>query len=264
MAHIDGALHAESAGLRHAPPMVFVHPNPMDSASWLYQMAHFSTWFRCVAVDLPGYGRSPGATEGLTMTDLADACWEAVDEHATGQPAVLVGCSVGGAIVQHMAHRQPGRTGSVVISGCGWREEKDFVPGRVAAYQARGLDYRADYARQCFGAAFRTTPLAGWLVDLWTERNATADLDSILRMFAALGEPDPDWLARGLRSPVLVLSGSEDFTNGPARALAERIPDAEFVELAGAGHACQIEQPWAFDGEVLRFLRAHGHGHLPG
>lgn len=259
MAHLEGPLHAEALGLPGAPPMVFVHPNPQDSAGWLYQTAHFSTWFRCVAVDLPGYGRSPRAGEDVTMVDLADACWEAVDAHADNQPAVLVGCSVGGVVVQHMAHRRPDHTAAAVISGCGWREEKDFVPRRMAAYQAGGLGYRAEYALECFSEPFRATPLARWFAGMWMERNETADLDSILRVFAALGERDPDWLARELPAPALVVSGSEDFTNGPARALAARIPDAEFVELAGAGHACQIEQPWAFDAEVLRFLRAHGH-----
>lgn len=263
MAHIEGPLSSEVLGPSGAPPMVFVHPNPMDSSGWLYQTAHFSTWFRCVAVDLPGYGRSPRASQGLTMIDLADACWEAVDAHANDEPAVLVGCSVGGVVVQHMYHRRPERTGSVVISGCGWREEKDFVPRRVAAYQAGGLGYRADYALECFGTSFRSTPLAKWLSDMWIERNGTADLDSILHMFTALGQPDPDWLACGLRAPVLVVSGSEDFTNGPARALAERMPDARFVELTGAGHACQLEQPWAFDAELLRFLHAHGYDGLP-
>jgi hypothetical protein len=27
--------------------------------------------------------------------------------------------------------------------------------------------------------------------------------------------------------------------------------------------ACQIEQPWVFDAEMVRFLRANGHQHLP-
>lgn len=262
MAHIEGALHAEALGLPDAPPMVFVHPNPMDASTWLYQTAHFSTWFRCVAVDLPGYGRSPRASEGLTMVDIADACWEAVDAHATDDRAVLVGCSVGGAVVQHMYHRRPERTDSVVISGCGWSEVKEFAPGRIAAYQAGGLGYRADYALESFGKSFRTTPLSKWLVDLWMERNATADLDSILRMFAALGAPDPEWLSRELRAPTLVIRGSEDYAVG-AQTLADRIPNAEFVELAGAGHACHLEQPWVFDAEVLRFLRANGHHDLP-
>src|SRR5690606_38941247 len=95
LAHIDGPLYAEVMGPQEAPPMLFIHPNPMDSSSWLFQMAHFSTWFRCIAVDLPGYGRSPTASEGLTMDDIAEACWETVDRFAPGREAVLVGCSVG-------------------------------------------------------------------------------------------------------------------------------------------------------------------------
>lgn len=263
MAHLEGPLHAEAVGDPEAPPMVFVHPNPMDSSGWLYQTAHFSAWYRCVAVDLPGYGRSPRAQAGLTMVDVADACWEAVDRFAGPAPAVLVGCSVGGNVVQHMYHRRPARTDAVVMSGSGWREVKDFASHRIAAYTERGLAYRYDYTLECFSPAFRSTPVAKWLANLFMERNADADLETILLMFHAYAEPDPDWLAKELRAPALVVSGSEDFTNGPARALHDRLPDAEFVEVAGAGHACQLEQPWVFDAEMIRFLRAHGHRHLP-
>ncbi|MDA8285631.1 MAG: alpha/beta fold hydrolase [Actinomycetota bacterium] len=264
MAHIDGPLHAEALGDPDAPPMVFVHPNPMDNSGWLYQMAHFSAWYRCVAVDLPGYGRSPRARPGLTMVDVAEACWEAADRFASGARAVLVGCSVGGNVVQHMYHVQPARTDAVVMSGSGWREVKDFAQRRIAAYAQRGLDYRYDYALECFSAEFRSTPLARWIAGMFAERNAGADLETILLMFHALAAPDPDWLAKDLAAPVLIMSGSEDFTNGPARALHERLPDSEFVEVMGAGHACQCEQPWVFDAEMMRFLRAHGHEHLPG
>ena len=55
---------------RAGPVMAFVHPNPMDQSCWIFQMAHMSTWFRCIAIDIPGYGRSPKATSGLTMDDI--------------------------------------------------------------------------------------------------------------------------------------------------------------------------------------------------
>ena len=90
--HIEGPLHLEQAGAGR--PMVFVHANPMDKSSWLYQMAHFATWFRTIAIDLPGYGRSPRARAGVKLEDIAGACWEAVDEITT-EPAVLVGLSIG-------------------------------------------------------------------------------------------------------------------------------------------------------------------------
>ena len=74
-AHIQGPLYYERTG-RAGPVMAFVHPNPMDQSCWMYQMAHFSTWYRCIAIDLPGYGRSPRADAGLRMEDVAAACWE--------------------------------------------------------------------------------------------------------------------------------------------------------------------------------------------
>ena len=96
--HIDGPLYYEQMG-RSGPVMAFVHPNPTDQSCWIFQLAQFSSWFRCIAIDIPGYGRSPKARAGLTMQDTAQACWEAIDEIAHGESAILVGCSVGSAVV---------------------------------------------------------------------------------------------------------------------------------------------------------------------
>src|SRR2546423_8132843 len=82
--HIDGPLYYERMG-RSGPIMAFVHPNPMDQSCWIFQMAQFSTWYRCIAIDIPGYGRSPKSGPGLRMQDTAQACWEAVDEIGRGE-----------------------------------------------------------------------------------------------------------------------------------------------------------------------------------
>jgi pimeloyl-ACP methyl ester carboxylesterase/predicted MFS family arabinose efflux permease len=263
MSRIDGPLYAEVAGPVDAPPMVFVHPNPMDSACWLYQMAHFSTWYRCIAIDLPGYGRSPGAQPGLTMEDIADACWEVVDRVTAREGAVLVGCSVGSTVVQHMYHRRPKATDAVILSGTGWHEVKDFPRQRIAAYREFGIDYRYDYTLQDMSPEFRRTPMAHWLAGLFTERNGTADLETIVRMFEALAVPDPDWLQADLAAPVLILSGSLDGAHAAAFALRDRLPSVEMVVLQDAGHACHIEQPWVYDAEIIRFLAGRGHTRLP-
>jgi len=264
MPHINGPLYAEAMGPVDAPPMIFVHPNPMDSATWLYQMAHFSTWYRCISIDLPGYGRSPSATEGLTMEDIADACWEAADRFTSSpEKSVLVGCSVGSNVVQHMYHRRPASTDSVIVCGTGYSPEKEFAPRRIAAYTEHGIDYRYDYTLQDLSPEFRKTPLAHWLATLFSERNGTADLDTIILMFEALGIPDPDWLQNDLDVPTIIITGSLDNAHATAGALLERLPRGEMFIVEGAGHACQIEQPWVFDAEVMRFLRANGHEQLP-
>src|SRR5881227_3686100 len=92
--NIHGPLYYERMG-RTGPVIAFIHPNPMDQSCWIFQMAHLSTWYRCIAIDIPGYGRSPKAVRGLTISDMAQACWEALDEAFGDGPAILVGCSVG-------------------------------------------------------------------------------------------------------------------------------------------------------------------------
>lgn len=262
MSHIDGPLHAQITGDDAAPPLVFVHPNPMDGSSWLYQVAHFSTWFRCISVDLPGYGRSPGAQDGLTLPDIAAACWDALDRLGAARDVVLVGCSVGSTVVQHMYHLRPQETRALVVSGAGWRPEKDFTH-RMSSYRRHGLDYRYEYTLDTLSPGFRDGPLAHWLARLFFERNGRADLATILRMFEALEVVDPPWLQQDLAAPVLIVTGEHDIAHQAAFALRDRLPRAELVVARGAGHACHLEQPWTFDAAMMRFLRAHGHDHLP-
>ena len=139
--NIDGPLYYERMG-RTGPIVAFVHPNPMDQSCWLYQMAHLSTWYRCIAIDLPGYGRSPTATAGLTFGDLAQACWEAIDETAKAEAVILAGCSIGSSIVPHMHHQRREQTAALILTGTGYVPEREFVQPRIDAYTARGIDYR--------------------------------------------------------------------------------------------------------------------------
>ena len=61
--------------------------------------------------------------------------------------------------------------------------------------------------------------------------------------------------------PVLVIGGAEDRMMSPRHdeLLAERIPTAQFVELAASGHYSYIESPDAFAAAILEFLRQHDY-----
>lgn len=260
MSKIEGVLHTERFGPASFPPMVFVHPNPMDSSSWLFQIAHMSTWFQAIAIDLPGYGRSPRLRQGATMVDIAEACWRAVEQVAD-RPAILVGCSVGSNVVQHMYHIKPDKTRALVVSGAGYRPHKPFTE-RITGYKEGGLAYREQYGKEVMSPSFRETPLAQWLVSMMLERNDSAHLESIVWMFEALAVPDPDWLQRDLHAPVLILTGSEDNTHQAAFALRDRLPQVELEVIQGAGHICHFEQPWEFDRLMIAFLSRRGL--LPG
>lgn len=258
---INGPLHSEQMGPRDRPAVVFVHPNPMDSSCWIYQLAHLSTWYRTIAVDLPGYGRSPAATADLTMIDVARAVWDAVDRVSSSTTHALVGCSVGANVVQHMYHLRPDEVACVVLSGTGFQEPgklKPFAAPRIAAFEEQGLDFRHSYTLQDFSSAFAETPMARWFAQMFVERNSLASIETIIHMFRALGEPDPEWLQSELRVPVLILGGSEDASHQRAAQLAARFPDARISTIAGGGHAVHMEQPWEYDERLLAFFRESG------
>jgi pimeloyl-ACP methyl ester carboxylesterase len=255
--HIDGALYSERMG-RQGPVMAFVHPNPMDQSCWIFQMAQMSTWFRCIAMDVPGYGRSPKSQPGLTMQDMAQACWEAVDEACPGEPAVLVGCSVGSAIIVHMHHLRPDKTKALILSGTGYYTSKDFIGRRVKSYTEQGVGFRWPYTFDDFSPAFRASPMAHFFANMFVERNASADLQSILYQFEAHAAHDaPDHHAR-VACPSIILSGSEDGSHRDAFVLKDRIPGCEIKVLPGAGHACNIEQPGLFNRFMIEFLKRNG------
>lgn len=238
--------------------MLFVHPNPLDASAWMYQMAHFSSWFRCIAVDIPGYGHSPRASDGLTLSDLAQACWEVIDETVQGEPAVLVGCSAGTLIVTEMSRLRPSSTRALVLSGTGLWPEADWallMRSRITSFSARGISFRFGYVLEGFGQSFRETPMARYLAEVFASRDHIADVNSILRQFAAISRPLSGGFFASVSSPTLILSGSEDNSNAFASALQAAIPDCELRVLAGAGHTCHLDRPWEFDGLMIDFLR---------
>lgn len=255
--HIHGPLYYERMG-RTGPVIAFIHPNPMDQSCWIFQLAHLSTWYRCIAIDIPGYGRSPKADAGLTMDDMAEACWEAIDDALPGERAVLVGCSVGSSLAPHMYHQRPDKTTALVLSGTGYNPSKEFTKGRIENYTAQGVDYRWAYTFEDLSAAFRTTPMAHFFTNLFTERNEHADVETIIHQFNALAKPYPEGHHERIQCPTIILTGSEDNSHQRAFALQKLIPNCEIRTLPGAGHACQIEQPWLFDRFMIEFLDKHG------
>ncbi|HZM00885.1 MAG TPA: alpha/beta fold hydrolase, partial [Planctomycetota bacterium] len=72
--------------------------------------------------------------------------------------------------------------------------------------------------------------------------------------------PDSRPLLAGLRLPALVVVGEHDAisTRDEMRALAQSIPGARCVEIAGAGHLTPMEAPAEVNAALLDFLGSLG------
>jgi pimeloyl-ACP methyl ester carboxylesterase len=220
-------------------------------------MAHFSTWFRCIAIDIPGYGRSPKADPGLTLADIAKGCWEAIDDPFPGERAILVGSSVGSQVLPYMHRLNPARTTALIMSGVGYNPAKEFATKLIDAYGKKGVDYRREHAFLGMSPAFRATPMAHFFTNLFLERNQNVDIPSLLHQFRAHQMPDPEDLHSKISCPSIIITGTEDGTYPTTTVLQERIPGCELKVLPGGGHTSHLEQPWMFDSFMIDFLKQH-------
>ena len=74
---------------------------------------------------------------------------------------------------------------------------------------------------------------------------------------AALAQHDYASAAGTVKRPVLFLAGEKDgVTPAAMRKLNAALPGSKYVELAGAGHISNLDQPAAFNRAVADFLQA--------
>jgi pimeloyl-ACP methyl ester carboxylesterase len=99
-------LYVERHGPVGAPIVVFTHGWGMDLTFWDYAKQDLADRFRLVLWDLPGLGRSkPPANGEISVSNFASdlrGLLESLD-----RPAVLVGHSIGGMILQTLARDHP-------------------------------------------------------------------------------------------------------------------------------------------------------------
>ncbi|MFM9969193.1 MAG: alpha/beta fold hydrolase [Burkholderiales bacterium] len=256
--HIPGPLYFERQGAT-GRPMAFMHSTPDDLRFWMFQMAHFSAWFRCIAIDAAGYGRSPAAAEGVTMDDQASAHWEAIDR-VTTDPVILHGNSMGSLTVRIMAVQRPERVSALILSGVGYSTNMREIQDRwKKRYTEEGIALRNFQVLDHFCDRMKKDPLVQHYASMVDELNNLSTLASIIAMNEALASFDmsDDYMAR-IKAPTLIITGTEDRSHAGVPELQKRIKGCEVRNMVGAGHANNFEKPWEYDQHVIEFLTKHG------
>jgi 3-oxoadipate enol-lactonase len=255
--HIPGPLYFVVHGAQGLP-MIFLHSTPDDHRLWMYQTARFSSWFRTIAVDLAGYGRSGPAQKGVSIGDQADAAWEVVDQISSGL-CIVHGNSMGAHIAMRMASREPKRVPALILSGCGYLPKRDAMRVWAKRYAEEGLELRFKQCLDHFSLPAQQLPHVQYYARMIAELDNPSTVSSIIAMNEALmNDPEPDPFFDTLTMPTLILSGTADRNHAAAEMLHAHIKSSEFRAVEGAGHAVMQEAPWAYDQFTIEFLMKHG------
>ena len=231
------------------PPLVLVHGAGGSAELWQRQLDAFADVAQVVAPDLPGHGPLGGRGR---PSIAAYAEWlDGFLAGVAGEPAVLVGHSMGGAVAQALALLRPARLTGLVLIGTGARLR---VLARLVELLRRdpreGQGLIQDLS---FGAG--APPECGEMV-----ARVLREVTPLVTLgdYLACDRFDVRDRLAGIRTPTPVVSGAEDRLTPPryARCLAETIPGARLVEIPGAGHFPQLEQPEAVNAAIRAFLAA--------
>ncbi|MEM6305016.1 MAG: alpha/beta hydrolase [Pseudomonadota bacterium] len=229
------------------PLVVCLHGIGGDASSFAPQLHGLSGACRVISLSLPGYGGSD-PLEHVSFEGLSDAVLRFMDALGA-ENAHLCGHSIGGMIALETACRAPDRVVSLALIGTtsafGGRDEsfKDaFVAARLAPLdEGQTLTDLAprfvpeimgpDAPKDAVEAATRTIAA----VPEGTYR-------AIIRCLVTFNRRED---VKGVTAPACLIAGALD-QNAPARTMArmaQAMPQAEFHEIAGAGHLINLEAP---------------------
>lgn len=258
----SGRLHYNEVGEGH--PIVLLHGSGPGATGWsnfAANMAHLGASFRCLAVDMPGWGKSD--TVSRKDRDHVKAALDFLD--ALGiEKAAFIGNSMGGATSIRFSALHPERVTHLVTMGAGAGGPTLFgADGPTEGLKVLNKGYMdpspetmMELVRiMTFDPAFATAELAEQ-----RSRNARARQDHLDNFIAGLGQPRAHFATNeeiaSIPAPSLIIHGRDDrvvhFEH--SLKLVTLIKNSRLVLLNGCGHWAQLEHAEEFNYLVETFL----------
>jgi pimeloyl-ACP methyl ester carboxylesterase len=203
--------------------------------------------FRVVRFDNRDVGLSSKVHhDEYVLADMADDAVAVLDALGADRAHVM-GCSMGGMIVQRLAidHAERLLSMTSVMSRTGEPGYGDSSPEALAILMAPPATSRAEYIDRQVAALHVYGSKPEWLDDDAIRARAGAAYDRCFdpagvgrQMKAVVADGSRAEGLRELRLPTLVIHGSRDTLIGPSggRRTAELIPGARYLEIDGMGH----------------------------
>lgn len=243
------------------PTVVLVQGLGLPGRMWLeLPQSLLDHGFSVVIPDNRGTGHSAASWPPYTMARLAGDL-AAVMRDSGATPAIVVGLSLGGMIVQHLVLRQPRLVRGLVLAAtsCGLPHGK-FPNLRLGVLLPRALRGDRRALEEVRGLLVHPSSLAAnpRLFELWDRQMSpaagpTVSWQGMLGQLTAHTAHSTGFRLGRIRCPTVVIAGEDDriLPAENSRILARRIPGAELVMLPQAGHAFPLERP----GQLLEAIR---------
>lgn len=249
------------------PPVLFIHGIATSGVSWA-ALAARATGFRCLILDRPGTGLSQPLTRSIdptTLAELSDVLVADVLDALELPSAHVVASSLGGYVALRSAAANPDRVERMVqfswpvgaptralpillraLSLPGFRRLFERLPRTERSI--RILFERMGHGEKLLDGRIGQLELDCYLALMLhtdTMRNELAPVPALMSPLRGLERLhlDDDVLSRVVCPTLFVWGAQDPFGGEPvARALVDRLPNAELDVMPEAGHS-----PWLDD-----------------
>jgi pimeloyl-ACP methyl ester carboxylesterase len=254
--------------------LVFIHGLSSNLKSWYKNVSVLKTDYRCIALDLPGYGKSTKNSTTYSLKDYAGFLNSFI-EIKTLTNVVLLGHSMGGQVAVITVLDAPENFKNLVLvasAGIETFSEKEAMVMKASYTTAIVEESTPEQIRNNFEMNFYQFPEdAEFMV---RERIAMRDTDDmniysevvVNNIHAMLDEPIIDRLS-SIEIPVLMIYGKNDLLipnkyfhpSQDIRSLVkdakERISTLKVRLIDEAGHFVNFEKPDEVNEEIKQFLK---------
>lgn len=253
--------------------IIFIHGLGSYLPAWQKNVEGLKDSYRCIAVDLPGYGKSSKIPHTGMMTFYANVLAQFMDKLNIPN-AVIAGHSMGGQIAMVMALEHPTRVNKLIlVSPAGFEQ---FSEGQKEWFREvmtlKGVKLTSvDAIRTNLAYNFYNMPPdAQFMIDDRIAMRSAKDFDNycycvVQSVYGMVDQPVLDKL-ESITQPTLILFGEKDnlipnrFLNpGATEKIAkigdEKIKNSTLVMVPKCGHFLQFEKSETLNNEVKKFLK---------
>lgn len=252
-----GALRLAVRTLGAGPRVVLIHGGMGSSNHWIRNVEALATHFTVHAIDLPGYGDSPGIAKSVAREHYIDRVVESLETTVCGEDFALAGFSFGAVVAAMTAARLGHRVRKLSLLGAAGFGPSAKIDLRPIPPAAAGTSARREAFRYNLGILMIADPAAigEEAIDLYAANFARTRYDG--RRHSA-----SDAMVRALEHiacPLQVIYGEQDSVahadlERRRALLLRRHPNAQFVVLPG-GHWIQYEAAAAVNRCLVDFFR---------
>ena len=240
-------------------PILFISGTNDDRNGWAANVPAFEERFQCVIFDNRDVGTSPRADGFYTIEDMAYDAIGVLDRAGVDR-AHVVGHSMGSLIAQELAISVPERVRSLTLVGA-FPQVDSYMRGALTGWQQaiRGLE-PSEFALVAsyfwLGETMINVEGHEALVEVITPLIESQGADAFCRQIDAVFAYRAIDRLDQIVAPTLVVWGVEDKTvlENHQRVFLDRIRDARYARIDGAGHCPTFEQPEAFNAALQEFF----------